>query len=227
LRYAHRLLAPARGIYSIGTVARMLGLSQSTIRSWEDRYGVIVAQRSEGGRRVYTRDQLEELRFVKERLDEGLPAADAHRLLAERGAGTQPVVDEETLDQPARVLVLLAESDRYSAELNDLFLRAEGYEVAVALTAQDAEEKFSSRNPALSIIELMISGGVGRELCERLKKRRATPVLCISSLELGEHALAAGADAFLKKPLEPLQLVAAVKDLLGRRGLVGEAPSAA
>jgi CheY-like chemotaxis protein len=205
----------------------MLGLSQSAIRSWEDRYGVIVAQRSEGGRRVYTRDQLEELRFVKERLDEGLPAADAHRLLAEREAVKQPDVDEETLNRPARLLVLLAESDRYSAERNELLLRAEGYEVAVALTAQDAEEKFSSRNPALSIIELMISGGVGRELCERLKKRSATPVLCISSLELGEQALAAGADAFLKKPLEPLQLVAAVKDLLGRRELVGEAPSAA
>jgi CheY-like chemotaxis protein len=205
----------------------MLGLSQSAIRSWEDRYGVIVALRSEGGRRIYTRDQLEQLRFVKERLDEGLPAADAHRLLAEREAGTPPVEDVETFNPPARLLVLLAESDRYGAELNDRFLRAEGYEVEVALTAADAEEKFSAQNPALSIIELMISGGVGRELCQRLKKRRATPVLCISSLDLGEHALAAGADAFLKKPLEPVQLVAAVKDLLGRHGLVGEAPSVA
>jgi CheY-like chemotaxis protein len=205
----------------------MLGLSQSAIRSWEDRYGLIVAERSEGGRRVYTRDQLEQLRFVKGRLDEGLPAADAHRLLAERQAGAQPIVETETLNPPARPLVLLAESDRYGAELNDSFLRAEGYEVEIALTAEDAEEKFSSQNPALSIVELMISGGVGRELCERFKQRRATPVLCISSLDLGEHALAAGADAFLKKPLEPLQLVAAVKDLLGHGGLVGEVPSTA
>jgi DNA-binding response OmpR family regulator len=124
-------------------------------------------------------------------------------------------------------LVLLAESDRYGAELNDYLLRAEGYEVEIARTADEAEEKFVSQNPALSIVELMISGGVGRELCERLKKRRATPVLCISSLDLGEHALAAGADAFLQKPLEPRQLLTAVKDLLGRRGLVGDAPSAA
>jgi CheY-like chemotaxis protein len=205
----------------------MLGLSQSAIRSWEDRYGLIVAERTGGGRRVYTRDQLEQLRFVKERLDEGLPAADAHRLLAERQAGTQPIVEGDRPHPPARLLVLLAESDRYGAELNDSVLRAEGYEVEIALTAEDAEEKFSSQNPALSIIELMISGGVGRELCARLKKRRATPVLCISSLDLGEHALAAGADAFLKKPLEPRQLVAAVKDLLGHRGLVGNVPSAA
>ena len=100
------------------------------------------------------------------------------------------------------------------------FLRAEGYEVEIALTAEDAEEKFASQDPALSIVELMISGGVGRALCERLKQRRRTPVLCISSLDLGEQALAAGADAFLKKPLEPLQLVATVKDLIGHSGLM-------
>jgi DNA-binding transcriptional MerR regulator len=216
-------VALARGIYSIGAVARMLGLSQPAIRSWEDRYGLIVAERSEGGRRVYTRDQLEQLRFVKERVDEGLSAADAHRLLAERQAGAHPIVETADLTPPERLLVLLAESDRYGAELNDFILRAEGYEVEIALTAEDAEEKFVSQDPALSIIELMISGGVGRELCERLKKQRPTPVLCISSLDLGEDALAAGADAFLKKPVEPRQLVAAVKDLLSRSGLGHEA----
>jgi DNA-binding transcriptional MerR regulator len=212
--YAHSV-ARARGIYSIGAVARMLGLSQPAIRSWEDRYGLIVADRSEGGRRLYTRGQLEQLRFVKERVDEGLSAADAHRLLAERQAGTQPIVDAGTLNPPARMLVLLADSDRHGAELGDFFLRAEGYEVEIALTAEDAEEKFASHDPALSIVELMISGGVGRAVCERLKQRRGTPVLCISSLDLGEQALAAGADAFLKKPLEPQQLVATVKELLG------------
>jgi DNA-binding transcriptional MerR regulator len=224
VRYAHGALAGARGIYSIGAVARMLGLSQPAIRSWEDRYGLIVAERSEGGRRLYTRDQLEQLRFVKEHLDEGLSAADAHRLLAERQAGTQPIVERRTSNPPARLLVLLAECDRHGAELTDFFLRAEGYDVEIALTADDAEEKFASQHPALSIVELMISGGVGGELCERLKRRRATPLLCISSLDLHEQALAAGADAFLKKPLEPLQLVATVKDLLDHSELMRAAP---
>ena len=227
LRYAPGTLARGRGIYSIGAVARILGLSQPAIRSWEDRYGLIVAERSEGGRRLYTRDQLEQLRFVKERVDEGLSAADAHRLLAERQAGTEPVVEQGTVKLPARMLVLLAESDRYGAELSDFFLRSEGYEVEIALTAEDAVEKFASRDPAMSIVELMISGGVGRELCERLKQRRGTPVLCISSLDLGEQALAAGADAFLRKPLEPLQLVSTVNNLLGHRGPVREAEAGA
>lgn len=204
----------------------MLGVSQPAIRSWEDRYGLIVAERSEGGRRIYTRDQLEQLRFIKDRVDEGLSAADAHRLLAERQAGMQPIVEERTLKPPARLLVLLADSDSHSAELSESFLRAEGYDVEIALTAEDAEETFAAQDPAVSIVELMISGGIGRKLCERLKRRRATPLLCISSLDLGEQAVAAGADAFLTKPLEPLELVATVNDLLGRRGLMRETLSA-
>src|ERR1700742_842958 len=100
------VLARGQGIYGIGAVARMLGLSQSAIRSWEDRYGLVAAERGEGGRRVYTRDQVEQLRFVKERLDEGLSAADAHRLLAERQAGAPPIAAQATFAAPARLLVL-------------------------------------------------------------------------------------------------------------------------
>jgi DNA-binding transcriptional MerR regulator len=239
---ASSYLAQARGIYSIGAISRMLGLSQATIRSWEDRYGLIVAERSEGGRRLYSRDQLEQLQFVKQRLDEGLSAADAHRLLEERRAGAQPVAElrespesseparpepkqaaaEPRAPTPGRFLVLLADSDRLSAELNDAVLRSEGYDVEVALSVQEAEEKFATGNPALSIVELMISGGVGLELCERLKQRRATPVVCISSLDLREQALAAGADAFLIKPLQPPQLVSTVDELVGHRGPTAE-----
>jgi DNA-binding response OmpR family regulator len=73
----------------------------------------------------------------------------------------------------------------------------------------------------------MISGGVGRDLCRRLKQQRATPLLCISTLDLREQALEAGADAFLKKPIEPLQLVSAIKDLLRQSALVRPTASAA
>jgi DNA-binding transcriptional MerR regulator len=227
VRYARGGVVGARGIYSIGAVSRMLGVSQPALRSWEERYGLVVAERSEGGRRVYTRDQVEQLRFVKERLDEGLSAADAHRLLAERQTGAQAGAGAPPSSPSTRLLVLLAESDQYSAELNGFLLRTEGYAVEIALTAEDAEEKFAARDPAVSIVELMISGGIGRELCARLKRRRGTPLLCISSLDLRGPALAAGADAFLKKPLEPLQLVSTVKDLLSHGALGREAAGAA
>jgi CheY-like chemotaxis protein len=209
-----------QGIYSIGAVCRMLDLSQPTIRSWEERYGVVIAERSEGGRRLYSRDHVAQLRFIKERLAEGMSAADAHRLLVERLESTDGDLDRREHNPVNQLLVLLAENDPYAAELNNFFLRTEGYDVDVALTADEAEQKFASQAPALAIVDLMISGGVGRDLCRRLKEQSPTPLLCISTLDLRERALEAGADAFLQKPIEPLQLVSAIKDLLGQSALV-------
>jgi CheY-like chemotaxis protein len=200
----------------------MLSVSQAAIRSWEDRYGVVVAERSAGGRRLYTRDQLEELRFIKEQLDQGLSASDAHRLAAERQADGQqpapvpPPSARTSARARARPLVLLADGDPYGAQLHDVWLRAAGYEVEIARSATEAEEKFDAQEPALTIVELMISGGTGRELCQRLKTRSEMPLVCISSLDLHGAALAAGADAFLKKPLDPQQLVSTVADLVMR-----------
>jgi DNA-binding transcriptional MerR regulator len=215
-------VAGARGIYSIGAVSRMLGVSASAIRSWEDRYGLVLAERSEGGHRIYTPDQVDQLRFIKEQLDQGLSAADAHRLLAERHTAAEQLVERATPTPAARVLVLFADGDRYGAQLHDVSLRAEGFDVEIAKSAAEAEEKFVSQKPALAIVELMISGGVGRELCQRLKGRCDAPLVCISSLDLREQALAAGADVFLKKPLDPLELVSVVTNLLGEPREVSE-----
>ena len=54
-------------IYSIGAVERMLDIPAATIRNWEERYGLVKPERSDGGHRLYTRAQVEQLRFVKER----------------------------------------------------------------------------------------------------------------------------------------------------------------
>src|SRR6478672_9048682 len=73
-----------QSIYSIGALARMLGVTPATLRSWEDRYGVVVPERSAGAQRLYSRDHLEQLRFVCQQMQHGLSAADAHRALAGR-----------------------------------------------------------------------------------------------------------------------------------------------
>jgi circadian clock protein KaiC len=49
------------GIYTIGAVARMLGVPTQTLRAWEERYQQIVPARSEGGQRLYSRDQVDQL----------------------------------------------------------------------------------------------------------------------------------------------------------------------
>ncbi len=209
----------SRGVYSIGAVARMLEIPVATIRNWEERYGAIVPERSPGGHRLYSRDQIEQLRFLAAQVSQGLSAADAHRLLAEHSEGDR--LSSGGVGADMRLLVLLAERDPVSADLEQFFLRTEGYEVDVALTVADAEERWLDSQPRLAIVELMISGGQGADLCRRLKQHEAGAVLAISVLEGRDEALAAGADAFLRKPVDPLELVSTVKDLLGSSALVG------
>ena len=217
----------SRPIYSIGAVGQMLGIAPATLRTWEERYGLPVPERSPGGHRLYSRDQVDQLRFVKVQLAQGMAPADAHRLLAERLAAGWLSFDEPEAGK-TRLLILLAERDPYAAELAEYFLRTEGYEVAAALDATDATQKVEELTPSMTVIDLLISGGNGLELCRQLKQRSDTPILAISTLDSSDAALEAGADAFLQKPLDPLQLVSAVKDLLGAsaflRGTAGGLP---
>jgi DNA-binding transcriptional MerR regulator len=205
-----------RGIYSIGAVARMLELPVATIRNWEERYAAVVPERSAGGQRLYSRDQVEQLRYVAAQIARGLSAADAHRLLTEHEAGGPPALNDEPGDQP-RPLVLIAERDPAAAERTQALLRSEGYEVEPMFAVSDAEERWLERRARLAIVELMIAGGQGMDLCRRLKRHDVGAVLAISVLDAREEALAAGADAFLQKPLDPLELVSTVKDLLAAR----------
>ncbi len=57
--------------YTIGAIARMTGIPTQTLRSWERRYGVTEPRRSNGGRRIYSSDQLEKLRTIKQLLRHG------------------------------------------------------------------------------------------------------------------------------------------------------------
>jgi CheY-like chemotaxis protein len=197
----------------------MLDIPVATIRNWEERYASIVPERSPGGHRLYSRDHVEQLRFIALGMSRGLSAADAHRLLAEDRAGGQPGMENEP-GAGTRLLVLLAERDRVGADLAQFFLRTEGYDVHVAFGLDEAEEQWLASRPQLAIVELMISGGRGVELCKRLKEHDAEAVLAVSVLEARDEALSAGADAFLQKPLDPLELVSTVKDLLGASALV-------
>jgi CheY-like chemotaxis protein len=208
-------------LFSIGAVAAMLHSTPATLRSWEERYGVVEAERGRGRRRLYTREQVDQLRFVKDQVNRGLSAADAHRLLRERLGE----VRQSGPRAPNERLVLLAERDASAAELSEFFLRSEGFTVDVASTAEAAEASFRDRAPALTIVDLLISGSAGADLCGRLKRLDRAPVLAVSGLDAAQQALAAGADAFLKKPLDPVALLAAVQHLLSRHALMAGAAS--
>lgn len=204
----------SRPIYSIGAVSRMLGVPSATLRTWQDRYGVVVPQRSEGGHRLYSRDQVQQLRFLVDQVNAGLSPADGHRLLRERLAAGTPLQSETTPNDDV-LLILLAERDPFAAEFAEYFLRTEGYEVVLVMSADEAFTKGTEIGPHLAVIDLLISGGRGLELCRRLSEREGVPVLAISTVEMRGQAMSAGAAAFLQKPVGPLLLVSTVRDLMG------------
>jgi DNA-binding transcriptional MerR regulator len=203
----------SRPIYSISAAARMVGVPVATLRTWEERYALVVPDRNASGHRLFSRGQVEQLRFVKMRMAEGMSAADAHRLLAEQMGTGLPVAAPD--GHPPRLLILLAEHDPYAAELQEYFLKTEGFEVEVALGDEAARRSFLDDSPSLVVVELLISGGTGFSLCRFFKQDHDVPVVAVSVLECQDQAIEAGADAFLLKPLEPLQFVSTVRDLLG------------
>ncbi len=64
-------------LYNIGVVARMTGLSMATLRAWERRYSFPESDRTAGGHRLYSERDVMRLRWVKERIDEGMQTAQA------------------------------------------------------------------------------------------------------------------------------------------------------
>jgi DNA-binding response OmpR family regulator len=164
---------------------------------------------------------VEHLSFVRDAIEGGVSPADAHRMLAER-VSTGESLREPDADAP-QVLILVAERNEHAAELVDYLLRTEGFAVEVATTPAEALERFVSLSPALVIVQLLLGGGAGIDLCHELKRRGAPAVLATSELRTEQEALAAGADAFLDRPLNSLALVSTVKDLLARSAMLRSA----
>ena len=191
----------------------------ATLRTWEDRYRQVVPARNASGYRLYTRHQVEQLRFVRAQMSEGVGVADAHRLLAERIETGQPLVGAAQGLAP-RLLIQLAESDPYAAEFEEYFLKTEGFEVEVTLSEGAARAAFAALAPAVVIVEVLISGGVGLELCRFFREQAGAAIVVVSAVEAMDAAIEAGADAFLRKPIHPLQLVSTVRDLLRSSALL-------
>lgn len=202
-------------IFSISAVAKMLGVPVATLRTWEDRYALVIPERTASRHRLFTRDQVEQLKFVKGQMDAGASAADAHRLLRERSQFGEPA-EQPSPARRRRTRILLAENDPFAAEFEEYFLKAKGFDTASAFDYDSAIEAFNSFSPSLVVVELLISGGLGLDLVSFLKDRRAAPkVLAVSSLDSDRPAGAAGADAFLSKPLDPVKFMTTVNELLG------------
>lgn len=206
-------------IYAMAAVERMIGQNAEVIHEWEERFGLPTPGRSPGGQLLYSRDDVEHLRWVSHELAAGRQpvrvAAPEDREAAPRSFGDHP---------DKQILVLLAERDPRAADLQEYFLRTEGYQVEVSGSAQEAEAGAAAMQPQVAVVELTLSGHTGLDLCRRLREVSNAAVVAVSSLDSRDEALAAGAEAFLLKPLDPLVLISTIKDLLGASAFLRSQP---
>ncbi len=204
------------GVYSINAVAEMTGVPATTLRYWEKTYGVVRPKRTEGGHRLYSQEDIERIKWLTHKIeDEGVQVGGAHKLL-ERELRKIGAVAEEAKTRGA-ILVLVAEKDPITAELEEYFLNKQGYDVHIVLDGRKAVETAETLQPDLVILDVILPGLSGLKVCTALKANQKTahiPILVFSVLDVRDRALEAGADAFLLKPIEQPKLIEAVRALL-------------
>ncbi|MGA2110630.1 MAG: response regulator transcription factor [Anaerolineales bacterium] len=115
--------------------------------------------------------------------------------------------------------VLLVDDDPHIRELASLFLRKEGFEVFEAADGAEALSQLDKGQADLFIIDVMMPNLDGWELCRELRASYDLPILMLTAKGETSQKLKGfqlGADDYLVKPFEPLELVARVKALLKR-----------
>ena len=119
-----------------------------------------------------------------------------------------------------RPVILVADDDRDILELVSLALERDGYELVLASNGEEALALARTRPPSLVVLDVMMPRLDGYEVTRRLRADDATrtlPVVLLSAFadELqAARGLAAGADAYVKKPFSPRELSAQVASLL-------------
>ncbi|HEY9472644.1 MAG TPA: response regulator transcription factor [Mycobacteriales bacterium] len=118
-----------------------------------------------------------------------------------------------------RVLVV-EDEESFSAALSYM-LRREGFEVAVAATGPDALSEFDRSGADLVLLDLMLPGLPGTEVCRRLRQRSSVPVIMLTARDSEIDkvvGLELGADDYVTKPFSSRELVARIRAVLRRRG---------
>ncbi|HEX6266841.1 MAG TPA: response regulator [Burkholderiales bacterium] len=116
-----------------------------------------------------------------------------------------------------RALILVVERDPHIKKLERFFLEQAGYRVEFVEDGMHGLERARALIPRLLVTEIMLPRLDGLQVCSALKSDSATKgirVLVFSILAAEDRALEAGADAFLRKPLDDARLIDTVKKLL-------------
>ena len=117
--------------------------------------------------------------------------------------------------------ILVVEDDPDQLELIRLSLKTAGFAIGTAANGIDALLKTRSVTPDLIVLDLMLPGLNGFDICESIRQDPATatvPIIMLTGMhgQFGRFAgLEAGASEFLFKPFNPQELIAKVQQLLG------------
>jgi len=122
----------------------------------------------------------------------------------------------------AKEKVLVVDDERNIVELLKFNLEKEGYEVLVAYDGIEAVKLAREERPDLIILDIMLPGQGGLEVCRQLRKEMKTPILMATAK--GEEidkilGLELGADDYVTKPFSPRELIARVKAILRRTSM--------
>jgi two-component system response regulator MprA len=123
-------------------------------------------------------------------------------------------------DDPARVLVV--DDEPHIIDFVGLGLRREGYETRGAADGPQALALAQEWRPDLVILDLMLPGLDGLQVCRRLRSQHDTPILLLTARDDVEDrvkGLDSGADDYLCKPFSFAELAARARALLRRRGI--------
>ncbi len=115
--------------------------------------------------------------------------------------------------------VLVVEDEESYSDALSYVLRKEGFDVAVAVTGPAALEEFDRAGADIVLLDLMLPGLPGTEVCRQLRAVSAVPVIMVTAKD-GEVdkvvGLELGADDYVTKPYSPRELVARIRAVLRR-----------
>jgi two-component system response regulator RegX3 len=115
--------------------------------------------------------------------------------------------------------VLVVEDEESFSDAISYMLRKEGFEVAVCATGPDALDTFDRTGADLVLLDLMLPGLPGSEVCRSLRERSSVPVIMLTAKDSEIDkvvGLELGADDYVTKPFGPRELVARVQANLRR-----------
>ena len=123
--------------------------------------------------------------------------------------------------------VLVVDDEDHIVELARIYLTREGYEVEGVGDGSQALARFGQIKPDLVILDIMLPGANGLEICKEIRKQSQVPIIMLTARdEVTDKVvgLEVGADDYLTKPFHPQELVARAKALLRRARLEPDAP---